>query len=133
MIISLTFNIQYPTHLHASYKTDHSKLAALLYAVHILPSFSTQFFELVEVVHPHTRNIHYPSTQSRTKIITGRNSIKDVDSCKFVYFKPTKTLSGLISNLHASLAAIIPNTQLNVNAHLIYRKYTHNQGRGKSQ
>jgi len=59
------------------------------------------------------------------------NAVKDVESCKLAYFKPAKTISGLISDLHASLAAALPPVRPGSSALYIDRKYKYNRSRNK--
>lgn len=62
------------------------------------------------------------------------NAVKDVEECRFAYFKPASTVEGLISDLHSSLA-IEPSPQSSpaLNAHFVDRRYKGQRGRGSNR
>lgn len=61
------------------------------------------------------------------------NAVKDVEECRFAYFKPAETVEGLISDLHSSLA-IQPTSSVSpaLNANFIDRRYKGQRGRNQS-
>ena len=73
-----------------------------------------------------------PSAYRNDEIFKNKllNAVKDVESCRFAYFKPADTVEGLISDLHSSLA-IEPSsiTSPDVDAHFIDRRFKGQRGR----
>lgn len=58
------------------------------------------------------------------------NDIKYIDAFRLAYYKAVQTLQGLISDVHASLAAMTPCVPSHLhapNAHFLDRKYKGNQ------
>ena len=73
-----------------------------------------------------------PSAYRNDEIFKNKllNAVKDVESCRFAYFKPADTVEGLISDLHSSLA-VEPSSKSSpaVDAHFIDRRFKGQRGR----
>lgn len=80
----------------------------------------------------HTLQSCLPDAYDNDEIFRNKllNALKDVETCKFAYFKLVETVEGLISDLHSSLAietSTPPSAA--VDAHLVDRKFRVQRGR----